>query len=637
MRFLSIIALLSCSMALYMGFYVFIQDSKSRINVLFLLLCASIGFWNFCYSFVYSASGTAEAVFWVRLSSIGWIPFPLILFYFFLALTANIKAFKNVLLPLLLVIPLIVFSFQYFENYPKVSAFVLTRFGYAELVSYSDWWRVGFYSYAFLVGASCVIMGYSRAAMVVDRLHKRQLYIISSGALISLLLFVTVVAGLPHFGVAVFPDVIPLCLIFALLALWYVVVRYRLFVLTPESISNEILGVMSDALLFVNTNWTIAIANKAAEKLLKYSVQELTGRDFNSLCAGKGIFNTAFIESLLSRKQGINDELAVLRDKTGLNIHVEFSLSVLSDSRGNAIGIVVLLKDIRQRLELESKEAKKAGELEKAYTDLEKTQIASLNVTDDLERKSAELMEALEDLRNAQAQLLQTEKMAAVGKLAGGIAHEINNPMTVILGYSQILAGKIKPGEDFYAPVKAIETEALRCKRLVNDLLTFSRSATTRLEAVDFRKMLESAMSLVSVRAKVKDIKIKTEIADGVGSLEANLNQIEQVIINLCNNGIDAMLPGGILSVSAKNKEGSLILEVADNGSGINKSELSRIFEPFFTTKDAGKGTGLGLSICYEIVKKHHGRIYVESEVGTGSVFTVTLPLKQSESREVNV
>ena len=390
-------------------------------------------------------------------------------------------------------------------------------------------------------------------------------------------------------------------------------------------------------LLFVNTNWTISIANKAAEKLLRYSVQELTGKDFNSLCSGKGIFNKAFIESLLSRKQDIKDERAVLRDKTGLNIHVEFSLSVLSDSRGNAIGIVVLLKDIRQRLELESKEEKKSGELEKAYNELEKTQLASLNVTDDLERKSAELTEALEELRSAQAQLLQTEKMAAVGKLAGGIAHEINNPMTVILGYSQSLAGKIKPGEEFYAPVKAIETEALRCKRLVNDLLTFSRSGTTRLEAVDFRKMLESAMSLVSVRAKVRDIKIKTEIAAGVGSLEANLNQIEQVVINLCNNGIDAMLPGGTLSVSAKNKEGLLILEVADNGSGINKSELGRIFEPFFTTKDAGKGTGLGLSICYEIVKKHHGRIYVESEVGKGTVFTVNLPLKQSASMEAQV
>ena len=629
MRFLSIIALLSCSLALYMGFYVFLQDRRSRTSVLFLLLCASIGFWNFCYSFVYSATGTTEAVFWVRLASIGWIPFPLILFYFFLALTANYKAFKNILVLFLLVVPLTLFSYQYFCNYPKASAFMLTRYGYAELISYSDWWRICFYSYAFLIGAGCVIMGYSRAVMVRDRLQKKQLLIISTGALLSLLLFVTVVAGLPHFGIEVFPDVIPLCLVFALLALWYVVVRYRFFVLTPESIANEILGVMSEALLFVDTNWNISIANKAAEKMLKYSVQELTGMDFNSLCSGKGIFNKAFIESLLSRKQDMKDERAVLRDKTGLNVHVEFSLSVLSDSRGNGIGIVILLKDVRQRLELESKEAKKAGELEKAYADLERTQLASLNVTDDLERKSAELTEALEELRNAQAQLLQTEKMAAVGKLAGGIAHEINNPMTVILGYSQSLAGKIKPENELFAPVKAIETEALRVKRLVHDLLTFSRSAKTHFESVDFRKMLEGAMSLIRVQGKIKEIKMKTNIAAGVGSLEANSNQLEQVLINLCNNGIDAMGSGGTLSISARNEKGYLLVAVSDTGSGIAKSELGRIFEPFFTTKEIGKGTGLGLSLCYEIVKRHNGKIYVESEVGKGTTFTVTLPLKQ--------
>jgi PAS domain S-box-containing protein len=246
-------------------------------------------------------------------------------------------------------------------------------------------------------------------------------------------------------------------------------------------------------------------------------------------------------------------------------------------------------------------------------------------VTDITQRKQAE--KEKEELR---AQLMQSAKMAAVGQLAGGIAHEINNPLTVILGFAEGLAKRLAPGDTLEMPIKSIEREAVRCGKLVQDLLVFSRSQKAGPEELDVVKTIESAMSLISARAKNSNIKLVRAFGENIPHIFANSNQLQQVIINLANNAFDAMGERGTLTIRARGLEENgkrwVEIRVEDTGTGIPEEIRSRIFEPFFTTKEAGKGTGLGLGLCYEIVKNTGGTITFTTEAGKGTCFTVRLP-----------
>ena len=228
----------------------------------------------------------------------------------------------------------------------------------------------------------------------------------------------------------------------------------------------------------------------------------------------------------------------------------------------------------------------------------------------------------------------QSDKMSAVGQLAAGVAHEINNPLGVILGFAQASLRRIQPGEMLELPLKSIEKEAVRCKNLVQDLLTFSRVSKIEREPMDLNHTIEGALSLVTAQAKVSRIEVRRELAPDLPRFMGNTNQIQQVIVNLANNAFDAMQDQGTLTVRTENlQEGPLswiCLKVSDTGSGIPPEIQSRIFEPFFTTKPVGKGTGLGLSLIHEIVKKHSGMIDVKSRPGL-TQFIIKWPVRQAE------
>jgi len=227
-----------------------------------------------------------------------------------------------------------------------------------------------------------------------------------------------------------------------------------------------------------------------------------------------------------------------------------------------------------------------------------------------------------------QNNMLQSEKMAAVGKLASGVAHEINNPLTVILGYTQLLIKKTAEEGVSLRQLKAIEKETVRCKILVEELLLFSRMQKTTFDKIDLNKTVEEIIQIVQTKSKVSDVKLITEFDSSVGPLMGSKNQIQQVVANLCNNAIDAVSSGGKVWIRTKHFKEYALLEVEDNGVGIPEDIKNQIFEPFFTTKEVGKGTGLGLSLTFEILKKHGFEISLESEVKKGSKFIVKMPYK---------
>lgn len=236
------------------------------------------------------------------------------------------------------------------------------------------------------------------------------------------------------------------------------------------------------------------------------------------------------------------------------------------------------------------------------------------------------------ELRGMQAKLLQSHKIAAIGQLAGGLAHEINNPMGAILGFSQSIVSEIKEDNDLYIPIKTIEREAIRCKKILGDLFTFSRASKTVAEMIDINTVIAETLSLIEMQTKVVNVRIIKDFEKDLPQIMANKGQIQQVIMNICNNAIYEMPQGGNLTISTKleavdEKTKQIRISIADTGKGIPDEIIGKIFEPFFTTKEVGKDTGLGLSLCYEIVQKHNGTIEVQSEVGKGTTFLIGLPV----------
>jgi len=246
-----------------------------------------------------------------------------------------------------------------------------------------------------------------------------------------------------------------------------------------------------------------------------------------------------------------------------------------------------------------------------------------------------------DELEKAHQQMLMVAKMVSLGKLAAAVAHEINNPLTGIGTYARLLrrrgagegpSGTARgPADDAERILKLIEEEAGRCGNIVRNLLLFSRTPGARFAETDLSPILDRCVMLLQHQAQLQDKAIRVEIPEGLPQLTCDASQIQQMILALAINGLEAAPSGGtvILSAAARPESGSMTLKVADNGRGIPPEQMDRIFEPFFSTKEVGAGVGLGLAVVYGIVNRHHGRIEVESRPGTGTVFTITLPLRQ--------
>jgi len=263
-----------------------------------------------------------------------------------------------------------------------------------------------------------------------------------------------------------------------------------------------------------------------------------------------------------------------------------------------------------------------------------------LRTNEILSQEVIERTRAEETLRARDEQLVQASKMAAVGQLAAGVAHEINNPLSVILGFARGIERRLAEvgGDALRLPVTSIVREALRCRDLVQDLLTFSRTGRKASESIDLEGLVRTVGSLLESRAGSQDTNLRIEVCGELPRIEGNRTQLEQVVINLGNNALDALGTGGqvFLRLSRDNAR-HVIVEVEDTGPGIPEGVRNRIFEPFFTTKEVGKGTGLGLSLAYEIVHQHGGTLDVRSASGNGTTMTVRLPAFEAAGAEGGV
>jgi two-component system NtrC family sensor kinase len=243
----------------------------------------------------------------------------------------------------------------------------------------------------------------------------------------------------------------------------------------------------------------------------------------------------------------------------------------------------------------------------------------------------------LHELKVHQERLVHSERMAAVGSLTSGIAHELNNPLNNISLTTETLVSDFQglSDDEKLGMLDQVSTQVERASAIVRQLLDFTRkdpAASTRLAV---SALLESTLKLIGNELSLAKVEARLEVEEGLPPIFGNLRNLQQVFLNLCLNGIQAMPKGGVLGVRARaDGTSSIRVDVRDTGVGITPEDLSRIFEPFFTTKEVGKGTGLGLTVVQSIVEKHGGRITVESKVGEGTTFSVFLPVAPAPRKE---
>jgi two-component system NtrC family sensor kinase len=255
------------------------------------------------------------------------------------------------------------------------------------------------------------------------------------------------------------------------------------------------------------------------------------------------------------------------------------------------------------------------------------------------------IQEADEEKKKLTAQMFETDKLASIGELAAGIAHEINNPVAIMVeeaGWIEDLLEEenlqeMKNLGEFERALKQIHTQGQRCKEITHKLLSFARKTDFKIQKVNLNELINDIMSISSRHSKYNRVKIELDIHEDLPEFMLPTTELQQMLLNLVNNAIDAMEEaGGTLSISARLEGTDIVIKVSDDGLGIPEENLSQIFDPFFTTKPVGKGTGLGLSICYGIAKRMGGEIHVKSVPGSGTIFQVTIPAVKSEEASVN-
>lgn len=338
----------------------------------------------------------------------------------------------------------------------------------------------------------------------------------------------------------------------------------------------------SDLILSMDTKGMILTWNAAAERLSGYSVAGVRERFFTDFCADEDRKDIQDIFSRIDTRKYVQMKECPLRTSKGTSIPVSWVFSPMKDSNNQTVGVVAVGRDLTERRKFES-------------------------------------------------ELYQSQKFAALGVMAGGIAHEIRNPLAICSSSAQFLMEEDGDQEFRRECAEKIYMGIQRTSVIIENLLKYSHpSTTTRTTLVNLVSLIRETQTLVTYHANILKIEITTSfpqepiIVEGVAAL------LQQVFMNLFLNAINAMPAGGHLEIDVKMINSVVRVQVTDTGYGISPREIGKVFDPFYTTSIVGKGTGLGLSLCYSIVKQHQGTIAVESVEGRGSVFTVILPVRFS-------
>jgi two-component system, NtrC family, sensor kinase len=349
-----------------------------------------------------------------------------------------------------------------------------------------------------------------------------------------------------------------------------------------------------DGIVVVDRKGVPVIFNEGAERILGYKAEEVIGNAEIFRHFYPPNVAAEMMRRMRSDEYGPADKLNTTRiifiNNKGEEVPVNFSATIIRE-RGREVASVGIFSDLREIL--------------KVHQELEATH----------------------------HQLVQAEKIASLGRMAAGVAHEINNPLAGILIYAELLARELAQDSPIRENIEVIISQTMRCQQIVNRLLDFSRQSLGEKKLLDVNEILRRCVELVRHQAFFHNIKIEPDLEPGVPQIVGDAGQLQQVFTNLLLNAADAISGSGLITITSRPAwhGNGVVLQFCDSGCGIPDEVRDKIFEPFFTTKPPGKGTGLGLSIVYGVIQRHGGNIQAYSPPGGGTIFTVTLPLESSE------
>jgi two-component system NtrC family sensor kinase len=256
-------------------------------------------------------------------------------------------------------------------------------------------------------------------------------------------------------------------------------------------------------------------------------------------------------------------------------------------------------------------------------------------MTQNLEHSRKELEQTVDRLKTTQAQLVQSEKLSGIGEFVAGVAHELNNPLTTVMGFSDLL--KLSDSDPKHQRhLDLIQKSALRCQKIVQNLLSFARRHPPECKLTSLNELIEGAVEFLHYQLRTSNIEVRMQLSPNLPKTMVDPHQVQQVFLNIINNArqaIESNQTNGLIRITTELCGHNIRVTLQDNGPGISDENLSKVFDPFFTTKEVGKGTGLGLSLCYGIIKEHAGSITVRSKFGQGATFVVELPLSLESMR----
>jgi two-component system NtrC family sensor kinase len=353
---------------------------------------------------------------------------------------------------------------------------------------------------------------------------------------------------------------------------------------------NKIIQSSPNAITATDMKGNILIWNRASEETIGYKASDVIGKMNIQKIYPDGMARKV-MQMLRSPEHGgvgrLNVYPMVYMRQDGEVIEGNLSAAIIYDASGKEIATVGSFVDLKERLEMERA------------------------------------------LRRTQEQLLQSEKLAAMGRLTSQIAHELNNPLYGIMNTLELLKTEISPQSKRRKVLEMALSETVRLSDLLRKMLSFSKPDQEEKQAVDVNTLLDEILLLHEKQLQENDIIIKTEFAPSLPKIRASKNQLRQVFLNLVANARDAMPTGGTLKVRTSADPENIAIELADTGMGIKEEHIKKIFDSFFTTKDSVKGVGLGLSVCYGFIKDHGGDVQVQSQPGEGTAFTITFPILQ--------
>jgi two-component system NtrC family sensor kinase len=358
---------------------------------------------------------------------------------------------------------------------------------------------------------------------------------------------------------------------------------------------NEIIRSSPNSIMATDLDGNIMFWNRAAEETLGYSASEVIGKMNIEKIYPEGMARK-LMQMLRSSEYGNVGRLRsypmVYVRRDGEVVEGTLSAAIIYDTKGNEIASVGSFVDLRERLEMERA------------------------------------------LRRTQEQLLQSEKLAAMGRLTSQVAHELNNPLYGIMNTLELLKTEISPQSKRRKILEMAHSETVRLSEMLRKMLSFSKPDQEERQPVEINSVLDEILLLHEKQFREHDIKIASTFAEGLRLVNASKNQLRQVFLNMVANARDAMPNGGTLTVKTSGNSDEISVEISDTGIGIPEENLKKIFDSFFTTKDEVKGIGLGLSVCYGFIKDHGGDIKVKSRVGAGTTFTITLPVHANDTSE---